>query len=208
MIIYKTINLVNGKIYIGQSIHNRPDYLGSGRLLINAIKKYGKTLFKKEILCECETRKELNEKEKYWIKKLNSRDSNIGYNLSVGGQNPGKRKNKMDQEWCNNISKGKMGSIPWNKGKNYSLSDETKKKLKGRPPWNKGKIGKQKHSEETKIKMSAAHKGKNHWASIKIEFEGIKFNSRTDCGKYFGNKWNVSPTTAMRRIDKVLRREK
>jgi|APCry1669193128_1035447.scaffolds.fasta_scaffold07398_2 group I intron endonuclease len=31
---------------------------------------------------------------------------------------------------------------------------------KGRIPWNKGKTGLQKHSEETKIKMSKSHKGK------------------------------------------------
>jgi hypothetical protein len=33
MIIYKTINLINNKIYIGQDIKNNPKYLGSGKLL-------------------------------------------------------------------------------------------------------------------------------------------------------------------------------
>lgn len=85
MIIYKTINLINGKVYVGQDSNNNPNYLGSGILLYNAINKYGKENFKKEIIEFCNTRKELNEREIFWIKKLDSRDRNIGYNISEGG---------------------------------------------------------------------------------------------------------------------------
>jgi len=41
MIIYKTINLINNKSYIGKDHKNNPEYLGSGKLLKHAIKKYG-----------------------------------------------------------------------------------------------------------------------------------------------------------------------
>ncbi len=40
MIIYKTTNTINGKIYVGQDTRNLPKYLGSGKLLHKAIKKY------------------------------------------------------------------------------------------------------------------------------------------------------------------------
>ena len=51
MYIYKTTNLINGKIYIGQSIRKfSKSYLGSGVKILNAIKKYGKENFKVEIL--------------------------------------------------------------------------------------------------------------------------------------------------------------
>lgn len=85
MIIYKTTNLVNGKIYIGQDSKNNPEYLGSGLKLNRAIQKYGKHNFKKEILEICETREHLNLREIHWIHELKSTDDKIGYNLTYGG---------------------------------------------------------------------------------------------------------------------------
>jgi hypothetical protein len=63
MIIYKTTNLINGKIYIGKDSKNNSKYLGSGLLLKRAILKYGKENFKKEILEECSSIEELNQRE-------------------------------------------------------------------------------------------------------------------------------------------------
>ena len=138
MIIYKTINLINGKIYIGQSKWNNSKYFGSGNQIIKAIKKYGIENFKKEIICECKTHKELDKMERYWIKKLNSQDRNIGYNLEDGGNNgswgpipdyikekisksmKNRPRPKFSNEWCENISKGKLGQEPWNKGKSWN----------------------------------------------------------------------------------------
>ena len=62
MIIYKTTNLVNGKIYIGQDKYNSPVYLGSGKILHLAFQKYGIENFNKETLEECESVQELNER--------------------------------------------------------------------------------------------------------------------------------------------------
>ena len=86
MVIYKTTNLINGKIYIGQDLENNPNYFGSGLIFKKAILKYGKNNFKKEILEYCFNKQELCEKEKYWIKKLNSQNKNIGYNITGGGE--------------------------------------------------------------------------------------------------------------------------
>lgn len=86
MVIYKTTNLVNGKIYIGQDSKNNPGYLGSGKIIKYAIKKYGKENFKKEILETCNTKDILDERERFWIKELNSRDKNVGYNITEGGE--------------------------------------------------------------------------------------------------------------------------
>ena len=71
--IYKTTNLINGKIYIGQHRVNNDvidkNYFGSGKLLLEAIKKYGKENFKCEIIEWCESEKSLSEKA-YEKKKI------------------------------------------------------------------------------------------------------------------------------------------
>ena len=134
MIIYKTTNKINGKIYIGQTKRSWVGYLGSGRVLSKAISKYGKENFEREVLCECTTQDELDEMEKYWIKKLNSTNRDIGYNVEDGGLNgtsgevpqeirdrirrtlKGRKRPPFSESWKENISRGKMGSTPWNKG--------------------------------------------------------------------------------------------
>jgi len=59
-IIYKIINTVNNKIYIGKhSTGNIGDgYLGSGIIILRAIKKYGIDKFEKEILFKFNTEEE------------------------------------------------------------------------------------------------------------------------------------------------------
>lgn len=86
MYIYKTTNLINNKFYIGKStrqILESKDYYGSGIIIKQAISKYGKENFSKEIIDTACTVKELNEKEKNWIKELNAIQE--GYNISLGG---------------------------------------------------------------------------------------------------------------------------
>ena len=89
--IYKLTNIINGKSYIGQStnIERRwSDYKSlcctSQPLIYNALKKYGIKNFTFEILEECK-KEELNERERYYIKKYNSFGEN-GYNLTSGGE--------------------------------------------------------------------------------------------------------------------------
>ena len=85
MVIYKTTNLINNKIYIGKNKGNDNWYLGSGKLLLYAIKKYGKENFKKEIIEICTSLEHMKEREIYWIEKLKARDRKIGYNIQIGG---------------------------------------------------------------------------------------------------------------------------
>ena len=79
--IYKTTNLLNGKIYIGQHKHNKCNYFGSGTYILKALKKHGRENFKRETLFECDNISDLNEKESYYIKLYNSTDLRIGYNF-------------------------------------------------------------------------------------------------------------------------------
>jgi group I intron endonuclease len=86
MLIYEIKNKLNGKSYIGQygrDIKKFNEYWGSGKLIKAAIKKYGIENFEKNILEYCSSKKELDEKEVYWISNKNSIED--GYNLREGG---------------------------------------------------------------------------------------------------------------------------
>lgn len=85
MIIYKTTNLINGKFYIGKDSKNDPNYLGSGKILKKAFKRYGIENFKKEIIEECTSEDHLNERERYWITFLLCRERDDCYNIGEGG---------------------------------------------------------------------------------------------------------------------------
>ena len=93
--IYKTTNKTNGKFYIGkhETKNINDSYMGSGRVLKDAIKKYGKENFIKEILFVFETREEMNQKEKDLITEdfVNRNDT---YNVGVGGEGGSHFKNK------------------------------------------------------------------------------------------------------------------
>ena len=87
--VYKTTNLVNGKIYIGQHKTNNLEdgYIGSGVSFSRAVAKYGKENFKFEIIESClPCRHHLNSREIHWIAFYNSTKKEIGYNIGHGGE--------------------------------------------------------------------------------------------------------------------------
>lgn len=85
MYIYKTTNLINGKIYIGKTTrtceYSKENYMGSGTYIQMAFKKYGKENFKKEILEYADNKEHLSKIEADYIREYNSADMAIGYNL-------------------------------------------------------------------------------------------------------------------------------
>jgi group I intron endonuclease len=139
LIIYKTTNLINGKIYIGQDSFNNPEYYGSGLKLKRSILKYGKENFVKEIIDTADSKSELNEKEKFWIKKLNSQDPKIGYNITEGGTGGDTLSNhpniiEIGEKIRIRISGEKNGFH------NKKHSEESKQKMKDHSYW-KGRDG-------------------------------------------------------------------
>lgn len=84
--VYLTINLVNNKIYVGQTTTNNCSYIGSGKFIKKAIKKYGKNNFLKIVLLSnIDSIEQLNLWETFYINLFGSRNSKIGYNIRSGG---------------------------------------------------------------------------------------------------------------------------
>ena len=105
--VYVTTNLINRKQYVGSHKGEENDiYLGSGKILLKAIKRYGKENFKKEILEECDPSLNLILETKY-IKEYNTLVPN-GYNISVtGGNGLGGKLNEETKRKIKNKQKGK-----------------------------------------------------------------------------------------------------
>lgn len=117
MIIYKATNLINNKIYIGQTGskleerangHFREARSEKARGVTtvhfhNAIMKYGFENFKWEIIDRADTDEDLNNKEIFWIAFYNSRDKSIGYNEAEGGKS-----GRRNQEVKDKISQKKI----------------------------------------------------------------------------------------------------
>lgn len=93
--VYAHINKINGKIYIGQTIHgdnpvkrwgHNGVYYKTQPYFYHAIQKWGWDGFDHEVIANHLTAKEADEFEKLLIKKLNTTDNNFGYNLATGGK--------------------------------------------------------------------------------------------------------------------------
>lgn len=110
--IYKTTNLINGKIYVGQrSCDCLPEedskYLGSGIIFKKSLKKYTKRFFIKEVIEVC-FKENLNEREIHWIAFFKAHSPKFtGYNLTDGGQ--GSNGYRHSEETKNKMSLAKSG---------------------------------------------------------------------------------------------------
>ncbi len=85
-IIYKTINLINNRIYIGKHVSNIiiDSYIGSGKILLQSIEKYGIENFKRENLFIFDNEEDMNLKEEELVDEefIKRKDT---YNIKLGG---------------------------------------------------------------------------------------------------------------------------
>ena len=131
--IYMITNTVNGKAYIGISVHEPEtgrikDHLsGNGnRAIANAVKKYGRDAFTYELLEENVFPTLLPDLEVAYIKQFNTVAPN-GYNLTTGGE----------------------GEMPSEETR-QKMSESSKRRYEKYPPPMLGKT----HSKETNLRIS------------------------------------------------------
>jgi group I intron endonuclease len=165
-ILYKTINLINGKIYVG--VHKVADtstskrYLGSGDKLKIAIKKYGRENFVRETLAEFSSCDDVYTAEAQIVTEefIKREDT---YNISLGGRGGV----NLTEEMRAKISKANTGR---------THTPETKAKLSAA---NKGKS----HSEEARKKIGDASRGRKYYGRVLSEEHKAKIkasNTRPD----------------------------
>jgi group I intron endonuclease len=132
MIIYKVTNLVNNKIYIGQTIKTLKERIKNHvresknkniyRPFLLALKKYGLENFLFEEIDNADSLNELDKKEIYWINLYDSTNKEKGYNISFGGQSY-----EYNNTFGKLISEGLKRSKKWQE---YKKTDKYKEQLK------------------------------------------------------------------------------
>lgn len=190
--VYKTTNLINNKIYIGQKKGSfNPNYFGSGTLIRRALLKYGTDNFKLEVLACVEDKQKLDAGEIKYIqmyRQLFPREEM--YNISSGGAwgmgdywrgkhrseetkgkirqyQIGKTKYIMTDSIRRKISNSLKGHTPWNKGKHPEYVQGKNHPMFGRKstPWK----SKKHQSDGSNEKNRLAHLGKKHASETKIK---------------------------------------
>ena len=163
MIIYRATNLLNGKMYIGQTIKslkiriNAHIQFKGNTYFKKAINKYGIENFKWDVLCECKDIDELNKMEEFCITFWDTFRN--GYNETTGGLN--KARNKASKETRKKMSESRTG---------FKHTDETKKKI------SESKIGIIFSDEHIK-NLSESHKGIEHTEESKRKLSESLKNS-------------------------------
>ena len=197
--IYSIENKVNHKKYIGQSVNiknrwyqHRVDLNGNKHdndYLQKSWNKYGKDNFDFQILEEC-SKEMLNEREKYYIDLYKTMNRDYGYNLKSGGQDT----NYVTDYVKNKISEGNKRYYEQNP------DEKIKRSIRSKEQWsnpdirakitgeNSGMYG-HTHTEETRRKISEAHKGtisknRNTTPILCVELNKIYKDAVTICQEF------------------------
>ena len=167
---YKTINLINGRYYLGMHSTNTLNdrYLGSGKRLYYEIKKYGKSNFKLEIIKQYDSREALIKGEIDLITKEDLSNPNC-LNLMFGGKGgivdeahhhkmrlgASIKNSKQMKDFWSNEENSKTRSINISEAIKNASRDKLDSMLNGSKWW-KGK----KHKIETIDKIKESKRGR------------------------------------------------
>jgi len=195
-LVYKTINKINGRYYIGahKTRNIEDDYLGSGKLLRRAIAKYGKDSFYREILVECASSKEMYETEK----DLVDHKDPMSYNLKPGGMGGFDFVNAMDDNLTHSSSHAK--SMVNAREKKYLENPDLKQKAMKKISESRNR---QIESGEFVHKASYGFLGKHHTEEFKSKIGKISATSQKGVGNsQFGTIW-ITDGTISKKISKT-----
>jgi group I intron endonuclease len=203
-IIYLITNLVNGKVYVGQTnqpierrwaLHKSRSRKNEGYTahLYNAMRKYGIDAFEIKPMATCETLEWSNYLERVWVLLLNSTDPAVGYNMTSGGDKRSPVPAAIEKTRQKNLGRKR--------------TPEARKKVSEglREAWSSGRFTGnrgQKLSSKTREKMSKNRTGRGHPSyNHDICSEELLFLLNNGAGvlniaQYFG----ISESTVLRRV--------
>lgn len=184
---YETTNTITQKIYVG--IHKTKNindgYLGSGKIIRQAIEKYGKEAFTRRIISFYDSENEMREAEKNYVTEdFVARDDT--YNLVVGGG--------CGWVYVNKLAKGKPRSLD-------SRNAQSKRMLENYPETLREaarEAAKLPKSEEQKKKANAFYCDK---LMMHNELVGRRWVLKDLIVEYLEQGWRLPYTIAKKSID-------
>jgi group I intron endonuclease len=215
MRIYKITNLINGKNYIGQTIHSleqrfrkHKNQTRGNMIIAVAIKKYGVENFRIEELEICESQSELNEAECKWIEFYQSQSPN-GYNIRGGGGAHGKMAESSKAKLRGR--KLRPETVEKMKKAHQNMSEETRRKMSksgmGKKLSEKAKANLAFYRELNRWKPRKCRRGEEHQNTTLTNSEVLrmrKLNKNQNISGYkLAKMFSVSHSTACR----IIRRE-
>lgn len=200
--IYCYKNIINGKLYIGQSVNLKKRHKAflskskySGSYFQKAIDKYGKENFSYSILTHCKIT-ELNYYEAFYIQRLKTYNPHYGYNLTTGGDSAFQRteicKEKMRDAW--DTERRKEQSVKQKGCNNYNYGKKWNQEQKK----NASKIKKE-QDEQRFLKINGFPK-KELPEQIKQHLSNNPTATRSDIAKFF----HTSHSTISTLCDSIL----
>jgi group I intron endonuclease len=170
MVVYRRTNTKNGKVYIGKTTRTATQRWtsllaevkrGGTNPIHNAIRKYGADAFVTDVIYEAKTFDELNAMETFFVVLHQSRKTENGYNLTLGGD--GASPGELNPMW----------------GKTHT--DEVKAKLRAL------RVGTKNTPESNEKRRQAELGSQNHFYgkthSTERALEGCRKGGRSHLGK-------------------------
>ena len=193
-IVYETRNKRNGKIYVGthgQKIGTHFDgYLGSGVVLREAIRKYGKEAFERHTLSTHSTELGAYAEERRIVCRdfVERRDT---YNTAIGGlggdrfsTHPKKEEYRRKLQEAS-IKNGAHKHLPESRGENNGFYGKT-------------------HSEASNELNRLANSGANHSSSIHWIYDGVEYGSIRECARETGRSHHYVKKYGRRKQNKSM----
>lgn len=211
--VYLWINKINGKKYLGSHKGKIDDnYIGSGIIFRNAIKKYGIDNFERNIIEIIQNSKEIQLREQYWLDYYNVAENEEFYNISGSAGGGRTLEGKSEEELIKWRKKCRISQLQ----RKYTPSDNAlmKMSLSSSNFWkdNQERIKQSNrmkgnqlrkgllHSEESKNKMKLSQNLRysieenrkkvgspnNNFRGIKTTLYGKTFDSKKDAAKQLG----------------------
>lgn len=209
--IYLTKNLVNGRLYVGKHKSEKYDsqYFGSGKILLQAIDKYGIQNFTNEIIYEAKTEEDLNQKEIQYISEYRRKYEKLMYNIAFGGDGGDTFTNKSEKEKNDFIDKmtiinrSRCSSNEFKKNvsrrlteKYKNLSEREKQSQKIKQSWSNLELRKEQsqrlkeYYKSNKKDQSYLYKG----CIFELNGNSIEFESVKSLRKYLKNTYDYKPS--------------